>query len=124
MRLIKIGIDPKDKIYSNSLLDKAIKEFFYICEGLAIFDKFKNLVLVIFAAYFFLKFNNYWYLPLMFIICLPIFRLFGWFNVNYMKKIIDYLNTKFGSHYGIQMFDYTKGSYEVLKNIEKKLNER
>jgi membrane protein implicated in regulation of membrane protease activity len=78
-------------------------------------------MLGIIALYVALHFANVWIAVLMFIICIPILIVMGYYNVHHISKVRDRLNVKFGTHYGIQQFDYTKRTAELLEEINKKL---
>lgn len=101
--------------------NRAIKLYFYIYSGVSILNDFRNLFLGIFAAYFALKLNNPILLVLMFFFSLPVLVVVGYINVHKISKVKEWLSVKFGTHYGIQQFDYVKKTAELLEEINKKL---
>ena len=111
-----------DEQYLQGGKNRAIRYYFYLSNGLTILNEFRNLFLGIFALYFALKLDNILWLVVMFIPCILILTATGYYNVHHISKIKEWLNLKFGTHYGIQTFDYTIGTYELLQEINKKLD--
>ena len=101
-----------------------IRTYFYLTNGLALVNDFRNLGLGIFALYFALKLTNPWLMVLMFTVSIAILIPTGHFMVHKVSKVKEWLATKFGSHYAIQNFDYVKAQYELLVSIKKLLEDQ
>lgn len=101
-----------------------IRTYFYLTNGLALVNDFRNLGLGIFALYFALKLTNPWLMVLMFTVSIAILIPTGHFMVHKVSKVKEWLATKFGSHYAIQNFDYVKEQFETLKRIERLLQDQ
>ena len=106
-----------DLEYLTGRKNKLIRYYFYLQNGLAIVNEFRNLILGIFAGYFALKLDNPLILVFMFVGAIIILIPTGYYRVHHISKVSEWLNTKFGSHYAIKNFDYVKAQYELLKNI-------
>lgn len=102
--------------------NKSIRYYFYVSNGLGILNEFRNLGLAIFAIYFTLKLTNPLWILVMGIISTILLGWTGYIVVHHISRVREWLNTKFGSHYAIKNFDYTKGTYELLVEINKKLD--
>lgn len=107
--------------YADSKETKGIRAFFYLKNGLSLLNEFKNLILFVFAAYFALKIDNIIYLVLMFLVSLPLLMLIGWYCVERMNKILEWLSIRYGTHFAIKQFQINENILETLKNIENKL---
>jgi hypothetical protein len=57
----------------------------------------------------------------MFVVSIPILIGMGYVNVHKISKVKEWLSIKFGTHYGIQQFDYVKKTAELLEEINKKI---
>lgn len=106
----------------------AIRMYFYLSNGLGIVNEFRNLLLGIFGVYLTLKLDNPWIMVGIFVVSVLILIPVGWFIIHRVSKVREWLNTKYGSHYAIKNFDYTKGTYEEMARIrellEKLTNEK
>lgn len=101
--------------------NRLIRYYFYVNKGLDILNQFRNLFLGIIAIYFALKLTSYWLLIAMFIPSIIGLAIVGYYSVHKMSKIMEWLNLRFSTHYGIRTYDYTKGAYEQLQEINRKL---
>lgn len=106
-----------DTEYLKGTKNKLIRYYFYLQNGLAIVNEFRNLILGIFAGYFALKLDNPLILVFMFVGAIIILIPTGYYRVHHISKVSEWLNTKYGSHYAIKNFDYVKAQYELLQNI-------
>lgn len=95
-----------------------IRMYFYLSNGLAIVNEFRNLILGIFGIYLTFKLTNPWIMVAIFIFSVAILTPTGYFIIHHVSRVKEWLSTKFGSHYQIQNFDYTKGTYELLVEIK------
>lgn len=98
------------------------RAYFYLSNGLAVVNEFRNLLLGIFGIYITLKLENPFIMVVLFAICLLILIPTGYVRVHHVSKVMEWLNVKYGSHYQIQNFDYVKAQYELLKEINDKLD--
>lgn len=98
-----------------------IKYYYYTERGLDVINIFRNLFLGIIAIYVALHFVSLWWVVIMFVVSLPILIVMGYYNIHRISKVRDRLNIKYGSHYGIRQFDYTKGIFEELEKLNKKI---
>jgi hypothetical protein len=48
---------------------------------------------------------------------------FGYYKVHRAQKVQEWLNLKFSTWYGLQSFNYTKGTYEKLEEIAQLLKD-
>ena len=96
-----------------------IRLYFYMTSGVGIVNEFRNVGLGIFAAYFALKLDNPMLLILMAGLCVPVLIIMGYYNVHKISKVKDWLNIKFGSHYGIKQFELQEQQVALLKQLIK-----
>lgn len=110
--------DPK---YLEGKENWFIRMYFYCSNGLTILNEFRNLFLGILGLYIALKWDNIWIAISLFIISVIILTIVGYYTVHRISKVREFLGIRFGSHFGKKSFDYTEGSYELLKEIRDKL---
>lgn len=117
------NVDPTELDQQNfpGLHNRLIRYYFYVNQGLNILNNFRNLFLVIFAAYFALKLDNYWLLVGMFIPSIIGLMILGYYATHYMNKITDWLSLRFSTTYGIRQFNLTQGIYDTLQEIKNRL---
>lgn len=101
--------------------NRLIRYYFYLNSGLNVLNQFRNLFLVIFAAYFALKLNNYWLLVAMFVPSLLALAVIGYYSVHRVNKITDWLSIRFGTTYGIKQFNLQQGIHDTLQEIRDKI---
>lgn len=114
-------MESDDNKYLKGGKNRAIRYYFYLNNGLNVLNNFRNLFLGIFALYFALKLDNILWMVAMFIPSVLILTWSGYYSVHHISKINEWLGVKFGSHYGIKNFNYTKGQYELLLEIKEML---
>lgn len=110
-----------DKDYMPGLENRAIRYYFYLNAGLNIVNQFRNLILAILGIYIALHLDAWWLLAAMFIPSIVGLTIAGYYVVHRVNKIQEWLGVRFSSHYAIRQFDYQRGIYEALKNIDAKL---
>ena len=81
--------------------NKLIRYYFYINTGLNVFNNFKYLVAAIIGIYWTLHLHTPILILAMFIACIPVLGIIGYYSIHHVNKVIDWLSVKFGSHYGI-----------------------
>lgn len=101
--------------------ESLIKLYFYVTSGQAVIDKFKYLIMGIFAVYALFKFTNPIYMVLMFLVAVPILFVFGWLHVHYISRLSEQLSVKYGTFYSIRTFEITEETLSVLKEIRESL---
>ena len=106
-----------DAEYLQGSSNYFIRMYFYLSNGLGIVNEFRNLFLGIFGLYFTLKLENPVIMVFLFIGSVVVLIPVGHYMVHKVSKVKEWLATKFGSHYAIKNFDYTKEQNELLKEI-------
>lgn len=109
------------KLYWDGKTNKAIRFYFYSQRGLALFNEFRYLFMVIFGVYVILKLNNPLLFVLMFLISIPILCFFGWLAVHKIAKVIDWLNIEFSTHWGRYGYELQERQNRILEEIRDKL---
>lgn len=116
----KIDLTDSEKLaYWNGPVNVTVRLYFYLQKGLMLLNESRNLFLGIFAAYFALKMKNPFLMVVMFLIAVPVLIAAGWFFVHVMRKRIDFMTTKFSTHYSIRTFDLVKRQTSALEKIVK-----
>lgn len=110
-----------DEQFFPGVENRAIRYYYYVQRGLDILNSFRNLFLVIFAAYFALKLDSYWVLVGMFIVSLAVLFIVGFYATHRVNRVLDWLGLRFATHYGIKQFNLTQGIYDTLQEIKDKL---
>lgn len=118
--------DPQefDHIYFPGLENRLTRYYYYLNQGLTILNNFRNLFLGIIGVYIALKLDNWALLIAMFIPSAILLTVVGYFATHRVNKIMEWLSLRFGTHYGIQQFNYAQGTYETLQEIRDELHER
>ena len=98
-----------------------IKIYFYVTSGQAVVDRFRYLIMGIFAVYVMLKLTNPMYLVVTFIISVPVLFILGWYEVHKISKVRERLSTQYGTHYTLKSFELQEESVKLLKEIKDKL---
>lgn len=109
--------DELDKKYIEGTHNHVMRYYYYLNKGLDILNQFRNLFLGIIAVYFTLHLTNPVWLGAMFLPALLLLTVAGYYSVHYLSKMQEWLNLRFSTHFGIRQFNYTEGSYELLKEI-------
>jgi len=110
--------------YWKGKKNKAIRYYFYIQKGLELLNEFRYLIMSIFAIYYALKMDNIWLIPLMFIIALPVLIFFGWLSVHHMKKVTEYLQIQFSTHWARYQFYLLEKQITLLETLNEKFKSR
>lgn len=111
-------VNPED--YNNYWIgkkNKAIRYYFYAQSGLTLLNEFRYIIMSVFAIYYALRINNIWLIPIMFFSSIPFLMILGYINQHHMKKTIDFLSTKFSTHYGIYTVDLQEERTKLLREI-------
>lgn len=101
--------------YWDGAKNKAIRMYFYTQRGLALFNEFRYLAMLIFGVYVVMKLSNPIWLGVMFLIAVPLLIVFGWMQVHHMAKTINWLDVEFASHWTRYSFELQE---KIVKNLE------
>ncbi len=110
-----------DDTYLKGTENWFIRAYFYLSNGLAILNEFRNLFLGIVAIYIALHMTNVWWMIIMFVPSVVILTLIGYYVVHKVSKMREWFGTRFSSHFGMKSFNYQEASYELLKEINENL---
>lgn len=94
-----------------------IRAYFYCSNGLTVLNEFRNLFLAIIAIYIALKWDSIWLAVLLFIACVILLTIAGYYMVHKVGKIREWLGIRFSSHFGIKTFNYAEENNKVLREI-------
>lgn len=95
----------KEIEYWDGNKNKFIRYYFYMSRGLDLFNNFRYVFLTIFGIYYTLKLKNAMWLITMFGISIPFLMFIGYWSVHHVGKVIDWLNIKFSTHFGMMQID-------------------
>jgi len=113
--------DPK---YLEGKENWLIRMYFYCSNGLGILNEFRNLFLGILGLYIALKLDNYFIAIGLFVVCVIILTIVGYYTIHKVSKVREWLGMRFGTHFGIKTFNYNQGTYEMLVEIRNLLKEK
>lgn len=113
----KEQIGKYDGYYLSGGQNRIIRYYFYLARGLDVLNQFRNLFLGIIALYIALHLTNLAWMVAMFIPSLLILIVVGYYSVHTISKVTEWLNVRFGTHYGIKQFNYTEDQIKLLKEI-------
>lgn len=114
--------EPEDlhEKYWNGTKNKIIRYYFYISKGLDLFNAFRYVFMAIFGLYLILKLKNAFWLLGMFSVSIPCLMAAGWYSIHHMGKVIDWLTTRFSSHYGLASFELQKEIRDAVQEMANK----
>lgn len=98
-----------------------LRAYFYLSNGLTILNEFRNLFLALFALYFTIKIENIMVIAIIFFASIIVLTLVGYYQVHRAQKVREWLNLKFSTWYGMRAFNYTKGTYDILREIRQEM---
>lgn len=98
--------------------NKLIRFYYYTQRGLALLNEFRYIVMVILATYALLKLKNPWIMVGMFVVCIPVLIVLGWFGVHHMAKVIEYLNVQFSTHWNRYNVKLSEDRNKLLQEIK------
>jgi len=113
-----------DEKYLEGTQNWFIRMYFYCSNGLGILNEFRNLFLGIVAVYIASKLDNLWVAVLMFIVCVIILTVTGYYRVHRVAKVLEWVSMRFSTTFGIRTFNYTQATYEMLVEIRDLLKEK
>lgn len=98
-----------------------IKLYFYVTSGQAFVDRFRYLIMGVFALYVMLKLASPVYLVIMFLMAIPLLFVLGWYEIHKISKVRERLSVQHGTHYTLKSFELQEESVKLLKEIRDKL---
>jgi len=107
--------------YWSGPKNKIIRYYFYSQRGLALFNEFRYLFMLIFGVYVVLKLNNPIWLFLMFIVSCPVLIWLGFISVHHIAKVSDWLNIEFATYWSRYQFSLQERIVKALESIDKKV---
>lgn len=110
----------KDDMWTGSK-NKYIRWYFYSQRGLALFNEFRYLLMLIFGAYVVLKLKDPVWMAVMFAAALPVLVIFGWFQVNHMAKVINFLDIHYGSYWSKRSLEWQERQLKAVESINEKM---
>lgn len=113
-----------DDKYLPGLHNRGIRYYFYLNKGLDVLNQFRNLFLGILGLYIALHLDSWWLLIAMFVPSMVILVVVGYYSTHHLSKVMEWLNLRFSTHYGIKQFNYTQGQYERLEEIRDLLKDK
>lgn len=100
------------RTYDSGVLNHGVRAWFYLNRGLDLVNQFKYLGAGIFALYYTLKLDSYWYLIIIFSVSIPLLTFAGWFYTFKMAKALEWTNMIFSSYFGRYSIDLTEKNTE------------
>ena len=116
----KISPELKEK-YWDGRWNKTVRFYFYLQKGLSLFNELRYVVMVCLALYAFMKLDNLFMIPLMFLCFIPPLIIFGWTAVHKMDKIIEFLNVRYATHYSHYNIEINEKQLKLLEEIKERL---
>ena len=113
--------DPK---FWNGRKNKSIRYYFYMQQGLLLLNEFRYLIMAVFAVYLTFKLENPLFLPLMFLVALPVLVFLGYLSVHHIAKVIEYLNIQYSTHWSRYGIDLQEKRNKSLEEINAKLGNK
>ena len=105
--------------YWNGNTNKIIRYYFYSQRGLALFNEFRYIFMLIFGIYVTMKMSNPIWLLVMFLISIPILIIIGFIAVHHVAKVVDWLNIEFSTHFGRYQYTLLEEIRDELKSKNK-----
>ena len=115
--------DPKDHPHWKGWKNKAIRYYFYCNKGLDTFNNFRYVGMMIFGVYWTLKLKCAWWLLVMFGICIPMLTVIGYYSIHHINKVQDWLNVRFGTHYGLASFKLQEETRDAVQYLAQRCKE-
>lgn len=112
-----VDLTAEDKRYLEGRQNWLIRMYYYLENGLNILNEFRNLFLLIAAAYITLKLESYGWLIAMTIPSVVLLIFVGRYNVHRLSKMKEWLSIRFSTHFGIKNFNHTERQTQLLEEI-------
>ncbi len=108
-----------EKEYLSGPVNRAIRYYYYLENGLTIVNDFRNLILAILGVYIVLKLSNPLWLAGMFLVSTILLTVAGYYYIHKFAKVKEWVSVRFSSHFAIRSYDYQKRICELLEEIKK-----
>ena len=115
--------NPKEPQYWDGICNKLIRYYFYVQTGANVFNVFKYVGATIIGVYWVLRLNNHTVLIAMFLFSIPILGIIGYYAINHVNKVMNYLDVKYGSHYSLLNITLLEEIRDLLKDEKNKPRE-
>jgi hypothetical protein len=119
----EVVAESKNPKYWSGLHNKVIRYYKYAQHGLATVNEFRYIGLACFGIYYTLRLKNFMWIPLMFVISLPILIAIGWWYVHHAAKVLEYISIRFSTVWGLynyKLLEEQLNSLKQIKNLLKK----
>jgi len=110
-------------LYWNGTKNKFIRYYFYSQRGLALFNEFRYLFMLIFGLYLMLKLSNPVWLLVMFLVSLPLLIWAGWLQVHVIAKVVNWLDVEFATHWTRYSYELQERQVKALEEINRKVKD-
>lgn len=109
--------------YWNGRKNFVARLWYYELQGLDIVNQFKYVGGFVLLIYGLVRFGTPW-LILIGVAIHPILILGGYFKAWHMNKVVDYLTTELGTHWGRYTYELSEKQNKLLEEILKEIRER
>lgn len=109
--------DDLKKKYWDGNGNKVIRYYFYSQRGLALFNEFRYLFMLIFGIYITMKLTNPFWLVGMFTVSVPLLCVVGYVSVHHVSKVMDWLSIEFSTYWGRRSYTLLEDQVKHLKEI-------
>lgn len=124
--LFEINENTRKRFFEGKI-NKIIRIWYYLNEGLGLLNQFKYLIAGILAFYYFLKTDNIWLMIWMFIISMPVLVVVGYVYTYRAKKSLEWFNVEKTTYFGKYGYILQEKQNKILTELSeelKKLNTR
>jgi hypothetical protein len=118
---MKIDTPENIEKFWNGKMNHLIRLWMYCLRGLDVFNQWRYILMSVFALYYMIHLKHPVLLVGMFFICVPVLCIVGWFQTHKIAKVVDWLNIKFSTHYGMYQIDMQE---RIMKAVEKLAEEK
>lgn len=112
-----------DHEYLHGKENWSMRMYFYLQNGLSLLNDFHNILLAMITLNLTFGIKNIFILIGLAVPIVIAFVFIGYYNVHKFSKMREWLNMRFGTHYGIKSFNFTQANYEALTEIRDLLRE-
>ena len=108
--------------YYKGWVNKIIRVYFYLNQGLDLLNQFKYLLGGVLGLYYLLKLDNYKWMIFMVGVSLPILTVAGYIWVYRAKKSIDWFTLEYTTYYNKYTIEMQERQIELLEKLNEKLD--
>jgi hypothetical protein len=106
-----------DPQYLKGKENWAMRMYYYLRQGLGVLNDFHNIFLALITFALVFKVTSIPILVSITVVTTVLMVFIGYYAVHHYNKFSEWLNMRFGTHFGIKQFNYTQGTYELLAEI-------